>query len=230
MEKRRKGNNSKNSPKGRKPFYYVDNPNFSEIKWLDELNKSKGVAKSTAPEREMKVANNHQTTVKEFELLEHLKSPKEHVSSNESREMVEEKINPALEKKLNPNIFTNDLVDMAVTSDKIAPGAIDSSKLGAKSVQSYAIADGAVNSSKIAEQAIIGDHLKNNSITGGKIADHSIPGNKLQDGSISSEKLADRTISASKIAKGSITSELLAEQSITSEKNKKRSDQPGTFS
>lgn len=35
-----KGKSSK-SAKGRKPSYFVDNPNASELKWLDELKSKK---------------------------------------------------------------------------------------------------------------------------------------------------------------------------------------------
>ena len=35
--------NKGKSPKGRKPLFYVDNPNASELKWLEEVKRKKPV-------------------------------------------------------------------------------------------------------------------------------------------------------------------------------------------
>ena len=43
------------SPKGRKPLFYVDNPNASELKWLEELKKKTPATDRSSEKRTVQV-------------------------------------------------------------------------------------------------------------------------------------------------------------------------------
>ena len=125
----------------------------------------------------------------------------------ETREILQSKLD---EKRMPyrpaPIVYTDDLVDEAITGSKIAPFAVRAAHMAADSIHSNSLADfavtsikladGSVTSSKLAPESIVSDHLTKNAISGQKIRDRSITGEKLRDGSVSSEKLADRTIAA----------------------------------
>src|SRR4029453_19226658 len=174
------------SPKGRKPLFYVDNPNTSELKWLDALNK-KTVAQNSVDNRSIQDTDDNQQTLNVNAIRVPVKQePKVETESNHAwpegaqpdlieidvSDLVEvfevvdeqEEFNQTqklekLEEKKSPDapvpfIYTDDLVDFAVTAEKIASGAIDSSKLGTGIVTSDVIADYAVDTVHIADGAI----------------------------------------------------------------------------
>lgn len=87
----------------------------------------------------------------------------------------------------NAFIYTDDLSDLAVTGEKIAPASIDSSKLKQESIHTESLADYAVQTIKIADGAVTSSKIAPDSITVEHLSDASVAGSKLQDRSIGGE-------------------------------------------
>jgi hypothetical protein len=134
------------------------------------------------------------------------------------------------------------VANSAITTDKIADGAVTAAKLAA--IGSGSLLDGAVITTKVADSAIttakIADgavtdaklapigtsSLTDGLITTAKVADAAITTAKIADGSISAAKLvplgtasiSDSAVTTEKIADGAITAAKIADGSITSAK------------
>jgi len=154
----------------------------------------------------------------------------------------------------NPNIANNNInasqkiLDLSVSTGKIANGAIDGSKLGNLAVTHSKIwdesvitrtinggavtnaklgpdcvtfdkiADDAVNSSHIADNSVGTNHIANDAVTGSKIASNSVGTPDLIDTAVTTAKLANDSVTAGKIAAGQVSASELASSAVTSAK------------
>lgn len=210
----------------RKSLYFVDNPEMNELTLLEERKVS-----SQSEEKELRL---HETAApilpeqgKEIPLTAAVEAGPEHENLDGTRalqELLSEKAAPNQEQGI---IYTDDIIDEAVTREKIAPftidasrimrGTIDTAWIADYAVENIKLADRAVTSSKIAPSSVNGSHLVDGSIEGRTIRDHSIGGEKLVDGSITPEKLADRVITGEKLAEGAVESRHLSEWIVTAD-------------
>ena len=90
-------------------------------------------------------------------------------------------------------------VGYAIMADGVKDGAITSSKIAAGAVTSAAIANGAVGSAQLAAGAVTSASIANGSLTGAAFADGAISGTKLATGSVTGAQIADGTIPATKL-------------------------------
>ena len=122
------------------------------------------------------------------------------------------------------SIATAKIADDAVTSAKLAAGAVDVTALGTNAVTTAKIADDNVTQSKIADNAVgtaqmrAGEvtttKLAADCVTSGKIADDQINSEHYVDGSIDNAHLANDCVNGNKIANDSINSEHYVDGSI----------------
>lgn len=104
--------------------------------------------------------------------------------------------------------------DEAITSSKIATGAITSVKIADATIATADLADGSINSAKIADGTIVAADLATGSVNSTKIVDGSIEADDLASNSVTSVKIADGTIAAADLASGSVTSVKIADGTI----------------
>ncbi len=100
--------------------------------------------------------------------------------------------------------LTLDLADKAVTSEKIAAGAVDNARLASNAVTSDKLADGSITNGKLAGGAVTSDKLADNAVTSEKVAEGSIANGKLANNAVTSDKIADGSISNADLNKASI--------------------------
>jgi hypothetical protein len=105
-------------------------------------------------------------------------------------------------------VSTNDMDDQAVTSDKIANNAIDSSKIKQGSIRTDALVNNAVDSSKLANQ----------SVTSNKLANESVTSQHLAPSVVTAVKIANNSVSSHHINPSAIASEHIRDQAVTAEK------------
>ena len=98
----------------------------------------------------------------------------------------------------------------AITSAKIADGAVVESKLASGAVSSAKIKDGAVTGAKIADGAVGSSKIASGAVTSSKIADGAVVESKLASGAVTASKIADGAVVESKIASGAVTPDKLA--------------------
>ena len=87
---------------------------------------------------------------------------------------------------------------------------LDSSKLGADSVNTAAIQDDAVTNAKIADGAVDEDKLANNAVNTNEIRNSAVTGSKLDSNSVSTDKITDASITTAKIVDDAVTEAKLA--------------------
>lgn len=122
------------------------------------------------------------------------------------------------------NIGSSALAAGAVTSSKIAAGAVQGSNLATFAVTSNkimwgevhaeALADGAVTASKIAVGAVGTAALANDAVDSSKIAPNAVGPTELNDGSVQSSKLASVSVSTSHLMSGAVTSGKIADNAV----------------
>jgi hypothetical protein len=93
-----------------------------------------------------------------------------------------------------------DILDGALTTAKIAVGAIDNTKLAANAVTAQAVANGAIEAGKLAALAVGTINIANNAVTGTQLADATIGSAKIINGAIGNAQIADAAINNAKIA------------------------------
>ena len=89
----------------------------------------------------------------------------------------------------------SDIVNGAITTDKIADGAVTEEK----------IADGAVTTPKIADEAVTTPKIADEAVTTPKIADGAVTTPKIADGAVTTPKIADGAVTNPKIADGAVS-------------------------
>lgn len=87
----------------------------------------------------------------------------------------------------------------SVTGDKIAAGAVGNSELASESVTGDKIAAGAVGTSELANLSVTTAKLANNDVTSEKLAPGAVGTMAIDTGAVTSAKLADEAVTSSKL-------------------------------
>lgn len=116
------------------------------------------------------------------------------------------------------------IADGAVTSEKVAAGAIGTAaiadeavtydKIKDKAVGSAKLADNAVSAKKIASNAVQERHIFDGSVTEGKIGYGAVTANKISDGAVTQSKLSAESVSSEKLAPNAVTNEKIGDKAL----------------
>lgn len=96
------------------------------------------------------------------------------------------------------------IADGAVTSEKVATGAIGTA----------AIADAAVTYDKIKDKAVGSAKLADNAVSAKKIASNAVQERQILDGSVTQSKLAAESVSSAKLAPNAVTNEKVGDKAL----------------
>lgn len=102
------------------------------------------------------------------------------------------------------NVSQGGIADGAVTSEKVATGAIGTA----------AIADAAVTYDKIKDKAVGSAKLADNAVSAKKIASNAVQERQIFDGSVTQSKLAVESVSAAKLAPNAVTNEKVGDKAL----------------
>lgn len=107
---------------------------------------------------------------------------------------------------------------VSVSQGGIADGAVTSEKVAAGAIGTAAIADAAVTYDKIKDKAVGSAKLADNAVSAKKIASNAVQERQIFDGSVTQSKLAAESVSSAKLAPNAVTGEKIADRAINSEK------------
>lgn len=102
------------------------------------------------------------------------------------------------------NVSQGGIADGAVTSEKVATGAIGTA----------AIADAAVTYDKIKDKAVGSAKLADNAVSAQKIASNAVQERQIFDGSVTQSKLAAESVSSAKLAPNAVTNEKVGDKAL----------------
>ena len=102
------------------------------------------------------------------------------------------------------NVSQGGIADGAVTSEKVAAGAIGTA----------AIADAAVTYDKIKDKAVGSAKLADNAVSANKIASNAVQERHIFDGSVTQSKLAAESVSSAKLAPNAVTNEKVGDKAL----------------
>lgn len=102
------------------------------------------------------------------------------------------------------NVSQGGIADGAVTSEKVAAGAIGTA----------AIADAAVTYDKIKDKAVGSAKLADNGVSAKKIASDAVQERHIFDGSVTQSKLAAESVSSAKLAPNAVTNEKVGDKAL----------------
>lgn len=102
------------------------------------------------------------------------------------------------------NVSQGGIADGAVTSEKVAKGAIDTA----------AIADAAVTYDKIKDKAVGSAKLADNGVSAKKIAPGAVQERHIFGGSVTQSKLAAESVSSAKLAPNAVTNEKVGDKAL----------------
>ena len=102
------------------------------------------------------------------------------------------------------NVSRGGIADGAVTSEKVAAGAIGTA----------AIADAAVTYDKIKDKAVGSAKLADNAVSAQKIATNAVQERQIFDGSVTQSKLAAESVSTAKLAPNAVTNEKVGDKAL----------------
>ena len=104
------------------------------------------------------------------------------------------------------------LVD--VSQGGIADGAVTSEKVAAGAIGTAAIADAAVTYDKIKDKAVGSAKLADNGVSAKKIASNAVQERHIFDGSVTQSKLAAESVSSAKLAPNAVTNEKIGDKAL----------------
>lgn len=116
------------------------------------------------------------------------------------------------------NVKANMIVDGAITSTKIASKSINTAHLNGKIITADVIATGAITTDAIKAGAVTTDKMTANSINGDRITAGTLDAAKIKAGSITASQIASGTITSSQIKSGTISAANIAAGAITTDK------------
>lgn len=102
------------------------------------------------------------------------------------------------------NVSQGGIADGAVTSEKVAAGAIGTA----------AIADAAVTYDKIKDKAVGSAKLADNGVSAKKIASNAVQERHIFDGSVTQSKLAAESVSSAKLAPNAVTNDKVGDKAL----------------
>lgn len=104
------------------------------------------------------------------------------------------------------------LVD--VSQGGIADGAVTSEKVAAGAIGTAAIADAAVTYDKIKDKAVGSAKLADNGVSAKKIASNAVQERHIFDGAVTQSKLAAESVSSAKLAPNAVTNEKVGDKAL----------------
>lgn len=116
------------------------------------------------------------------------------------------------------NVKGNMIVDGAITSTKMASKSINTAHLNGKIITADVIATGAITADAIKAGAVTTDKMTANSINGDRITAGTLDAAKIKAGSITASQIASGTITSSQIKAGGISAANIATGAITADK------------
>lgn len=116
------------------------------------------------------------------------------------------------------NVKGDMIVDGAITSTKIASKSINTAHLNGKIITADVISSNAVTADAIKAGAVTTDKMSANSINGDRITAGTLDAAKIKAGSITSSQIASGTITSNQIKAGGISSANIAAGAITTDK------------
>jgi hypothetical protein len=111
-------------------------------------------------------------------------------------------------------VDTDDIVDRAITSEKIALLAIITELINDLAVTTAKLANGAVTTEKLADLSVITGKLADLAVTTGKLANLAVTNEKLADNAVQTRNIKDRNVTSSKIKKGAILPEHFTRETL----------------
>ena len=102
------------------------------------------------------------------------------------------------------NVSQGGIADGAVTSEKVAAGAIGTA----------AIADAAVTYDKIKDKAVGSAKMADNAVSAKKIASNAVQERHILDGSVTQSKIAAESVSSAKLAPNAVTNEKVGDKAL----------------
>lgn len=116
------------------------------------------------------------------------------------------------------NVKGSMIVDGAITSTKIASKSINTAHLNGKIITADVIATNAVTANAIKAGAVTTDKMTANSINGDRITAGTLDAAKIKAGSITASQIASGTITSAQIKTGTISAANIAAGAITTDK------------
>lgn len=116
------------------------------------------------------------------------------------------------------NVKGNMIVDGAITSTKIASKSINTAHLNGKIITADVISAGAITANAIKAGAVTTSAMSANSINGDRITAGTLDAAKIKAGSITASQIASGTITSSQIKTGGISAANIAAGAITTDK------------
>ena len=103
-----------------------------------------------------------------------------------------------------------------ITTNMIADGAIDNTKLAQNAVETSSIKNAQISNDKLAENSVSYDKIQADAVRGGHIQDNSITDSKIKDGAVTAGKIGANAVATAQIAEEAVTQTKLGIiQSIT---------------
>ena len=117
------------------------------------------------------------------------------------------------------NKVTTDTINgKAVTTSKIADGAINTTKLGWNAVTTSKIAEDAVGISEIAPGAVTNEKIADDAVTHEKIADDAVTTSKIASKAVGNLEIGNDAVTSRNIKSGHVGSSEIADNAITASK------------
>ena len=116
------------------------------------------------------------------------------------------------------NVKANMIVDGAITSTKIASKSINTAHLNGKIITADVISSNAITADAIKAGAVTTDKMTANSINGDRITVGTLDAAKIKAGSITASQIASGTITSNQIKAGGISAANIATGAITADK------------
>lgn len=116
------------------------------------------------------------------------------------------------------NVKGSMIVDGAITSTKIASKSINTAHLNGKIITADVISTGAITADAIKAGAVTTDKMIANSINGDRITAGTLDAAKIKAGSITASQIASGTITSAQIKTGTISAGNIAAGAITTDK------------
>ncbi|RGC38454.1 hypothetical protein DXD73_08130 [Streptococcus gallolyticus] len=116
------------------------------------------------------------------------------------------------------NVKGSMIVDGAITSTKIASKSINTAHLNGKIITADVISAGAITANAIKAGAVTTSAMSANSINGDRITAGTLDAAKIKAGSITASQIASGTITSSQIKTGTISAANIASGAITTDK------------
>lgn len=116
------------------------------------------------------------------------------------------------------NVKGSMIVDGAITSTKIASKSINTAHLNGKIITADVISAGAITANAIKAGAVTTDKMTANSINGDRITAGTLDAAKIKAGSITASQIASGTITSAQIKTGTISAANVAAGAITTDK------------